>query len=258
MTFREVTDLARQAGFQAICMRASQIGINSDDPRITSARDLLNRSDLSVSMVTGDFDIVYNNARGPNCLRDIEPYLRLARRLSSPLIRVAMKSADDIPWAQRAADAANHFGLRLAHQCHTLSLFETVESIEHTLRSIDRPNFGLIFEPANLELCGQDYGSPTLERLAPWVFNVYLQNQAIRPTGLVELDTWCRGPVRFDIRQIDEPGGIDFQRVLTGLRRIGYDGPVTVHQCAPDDQSPIESARRASDFLRACWENSAE
>ncbi|GIT05145.1 MAG: hypothetical protein CM1200mP29_05560 [Verrucomicrobiota bacterium] len=117
-------------------------------------------------MVTGDFDTVYNNDNGPSALRDITPYLDLAKRLGAPRIRVALKQQSDIANAQSAADEAAERGIQLVHQCHTLSLFETVESIERTLTAIDRPNFGLVYEPANLETCAQDYGRGTIERLA--------------------------------------------------------------------------------------------
>ena len=94
-----------------------------------------------------------------------------------------MKSAEDIPWAQRASDAARERGIRLAHQCHTASLLETVEGSLEVLRAVGRPNFGLIYEPANLELCGQPYGPEVIERFAPHLFNVYLQNQLLTPDG---------------------------------------------------------------------------
>ena len=48
--------------------------------------------------------------------------------------------------------------MRLAHQCHTRSLFEEIDRSLHVLASIGRSNFGLIYEPANLELCGEPYG----------------------------------------------------------------------------------------------------
>ncbi len=250
LDLEKVADLARSAGYDAICMRASQVGVHSTDERVAEACRILRESQLPVSMLTGDFDIVYNNERGPGCLRNITPFLQLAQRLQSPLIRVALKCEEDISWAQRAADEAADFNIRLVHQCHTLSLFETVEGIEQTLRQIGRPNFGLILEPANLEICGQPYGPETIERLEPWIFNVYLQNQILRPNGRITLDTWCRGPVALDLIQIHEPGGVDFDLVFDGLERIGYRGTVTVHQSAPEGQSPIASASATAAFLR--------
>jgi sugar phosphate isomerase/epimerase len=250
MSLEEVADLAHSAGFEALCMRASQVGVGSTRERVVAASRGLAERGLSVSMVTGDFDIVYNNDRGPSCLRNIAPYVELARELGAPLLRVALKTDDDIVWAQRAADAAAKSHVRLAHQCHTLSLFETVDGIERTLRRINRASFGLIYEPANLQLCGQDYGPDTIERLAPWIFNVYLQNHTLKPDGKITLNTWCRGEVSFDSTPIHEQGSIDFDRVIRGLKHIGYHGTITVHQAAREGEMIADSVKATADFLR--------
>jgi sugar phosphate isomerase/epimerase len=250
MDLRSLADLARRCGYTSLCMRASQVGVHSPLDVRLSARQILSNAGLSVSMVTGDFDIVYNNDAGPACLRHIEPYIELAQQLGAPMLRVALKRPEDIAWAQRAADRAAAAGLQLVHQCHTLSLFETVEGIEHALRSVDRPNFGLIFEPANLELCGQPYDAATIRRLAPWIFNVYLQNQRLSDAGAMCLETWCRGPVRFDLIQIHDAGGVDFAAVLAGLHEIDYAGTVTVHQSASAGQTPERSAAATAEYLR--------
>ena len=246
----ELAVLAKQAGYDALCMRASQVGVQSTPEAQREAERIIREQGLSVTMVTGDFDVVYNNDDGPSCLRNIGPFLDLARTLEAPLIRVALKTEDDIPFAQQAADQAADVGIQLVHQCHTLSLFETVEAIEQTLKKIDRPNFGLIYEPANLEICGQDYGLETLERLAPWIVNVYLQNQILKPDGDVTLNTWCRGPVSFDLIPIHEPGGIDFSQVFQGLRSMGYDGPVTAHQSGIPSEPPEQTAAATAQFLK--------
>ena len=162
----------------------------------------------------------------------------------------------DIAAAQDAADEALAAGLQLVHQCHTLSLFETLPQIEATLTAIDRPNFGLIYEPANLEICGQDYGVEALRRIQPWLFNVYLQNQRLDENGKITLETWCRGPVSFDLIPIHVRGGVDFERVFEGLHQIGYDGTVTVHQSATDGETPIESATRTAEYLRSLMAHS--
>jgi sugar phosphate isomerase/epimerase len=246
----ELTQLARQTGYDALCMRASQVGVQSSADQQQLAATVIHDAGLSVSMVTGDFAIVYNNEQGPACLRNIEPYLQLASTLGAKLIRVALKTEADIEWAQRAADAAAKRELQLVHQCHTLSLFETVDGIEHALRRIDRPNFGLIYEPANLEICGQDYGPQTILRLAPWIKNVYLQNQRLRADGDVTLDTWCRGPIAFDLIPIHTEGFIDFETVFAGLAEIGYRGPITAHQSGFGDQPLEQTAAETANYLK--------
>jgi sugar phosphate isomerase/epimerase len=203
-------------------------------------------------MVTGDFDIVYNNERGPNCLSHIRPHLDLAEALGASMIRVCIKTETDIAAARRAADEAAERGITLVHQCHAESLFETVDKIEMRLCQIDRSNFGLIFESANLEICGQDYGPATIARLAPWIRNVYVQNQQLNAEGAITLNTWVRGPISFDNIGIPEAGGIDFSIVFDGLKRAGYDGIVTVHQSAPEDGTPLNTAAtQTAEFLRA-------
>lgn len=246
----EVVSIAKAASYDAICMRASQIGVQSTPDEVASAADLVRQAGLSVSMVTGDFDTVYNNDSGPNALRNIEPYLQLAQQLGASLVRVALKKEDDIVAAQAAAELAAKFNIKLVHQCHILSLFETTDQIIDTLRRINRPNFGLIYEPANLELCGQNYVE-AIEQLRPWIFNVYLQNQRLKEDGAVTLDTWCRGATSFDIIPIHEPGGVDFASVISRLKSLDYRGTVTVHQSSPEGEDPLESTSQTASYLRS-------
>ena len=147
--------IAAASGYHALCMRASQIGIHTPRADVLAAARLIRDRGLAVSMVTGDFPIPENSDEGPLALRNIGPYLDLAEALKCDLIRVALRKDEDIAWAQRAADQARERGLRLAHQCHNKSLFEQIERTLDVLRRIGRPNFGLTYEPANLELCSE-------------------------------------------------------------------------------------------------------
>ena len=207
--------LAADNGYAALCLRASQVGVHSPAAVATQAADTLKKHKLVASMLTGDFAIPENSdVEGPQALRRITPYLDLAQTLGTDLLRICMKTQEDIKWARHAADEAAERGLCLAHQSHTRSLFEKVDETLEVLQAVDRPNFGLIYEPANLELCGEDYGADAIRRLAPHTFNVYLQNQRIDPAGADSLDTWCRGPVRFDHVPIWETDGIAFAPLL--------------------------------------------
>lgn len=254
MTLEELCHTAADAGYGAICMRASQVGVQSSPEVVQQAKRTLDEHGLAVTMVTGDFDIVYNNDHGPDSLRNITPYLDLAEAFAAPLLRVCIKTEEDLAFAQVAADEAAERGLKLAHQCHADSLFETVDQIEANLRKIGRDNFGLIFEAGNLDECGQPYGPNVIKRLAPWIFNVYLQNQRCNSDGAVTLTTRCRGPVSLDILTVQQPGGIDFAAVFEGLHQIGYDGVVTVHQSAPaDGGSSAVAASEAAELLRKLW-----
>jgi sugar phosphate isomerase/epimerase len=248
-TMEQIAGLAASTGYAAVCMRASQAGIQTPLQEIAGVRKTVQRHGLKVSMVTGDFPIPINNDHAPDALRNITPYLDLAALLETDLMRIGMKTEEDIVWAQRAADEARERGIRLAHQSHTQSLFETVEGSVDILKRVGRPNFGLIYEPANLDLCGQDYGPETLQRFEPWLFNVYVQNHVRKPDGRSRIETWTRGMVAFDPIRLQDPGGIDFPLIMDALVRMGYDGYVTVHQAFTEIMEPEEAARQSYAYL---------
>ena len=245
----DLVRMARNSGYHALCMRASQVGIQHSRSEQKAARNAIDN--LAVSMVTGDFDIPVNNDRAQMALRDITPHLDLAENLGSDLIRIGMKAATDIQWARSASDEAAERGIRLAHQCHTCTLFETVEMSVEVLQKVDRPNFGVIFEPANLLVCGQDYGRATLEALRPWLMNVYLQNMSVRTEGQQVIETWFNGPVRFDLVPFGHPEGINYGPILEALSEPGYSGYVTVHHNVADGMDVEEGARSFAAYLRA-------
>ena len=250
----DLARIAAGAGYDAICMRASVVGVHSAAGAAARVRRAVAEHGLAISMVTADFAVPENSAEGPNSLRRITPSLDLAEALGTDLIRICMKTEEDIVQAQRAADEARERDIRLAHQSHTRSLFETVEGSVAVLKAVGRSNFGIIYEPANLSLCGQEYGETTLRTFQPWLFNVYMQNHTPEPDGLQPMETWTRGEVMSTLRPLDAPGGIDFPSIFDGLRAIGYDGCVTMHQAFGGDMTPQEATRRTATFLRGLME----
>ena len=216
-------------------------------------RETAESNDLHVAMVTADSDVPLNNADGPTSLRDIGPSLDVAEALGCDLIRVCLKSDDDLPHAREAAKQAADRGIRLAHQCHTTSIFETVEQILANLETIGQSNFGLIYEPANLMLCGEPYGANILRQLAPHLMNVYIQNHRLDEAGPVSLPTYCRGEVRFHHLPIWEAGGVETATVFAGLGEINWTGHFTIHQAEGIEtkEDARAYAKRCAHFVRA-------
>ena len=230
LPFEQLVEIAKEAGYQAVCMRASAGGISTAPKKLAEMRDQVKLAGLQVSMVTADFNVPLNNEQGSDSLRNIGPSLDVAAAFDCDLIRVCLKRPEDIGFARQAADQAAERGIRLAHQCHTSSLFEEVDSMLDVLAKIDRPNFGIIYEPANLLLCGQSYGLDTLQKLKPHLLNVYVQNHRLDAAGPVSLPTSCRGQVCFHHLDPWEEGGVDFSEVFASLPAIGYQGFFTIHQ----------------------------
>lgn len=245
--FEELVAIAKETGYEAVCLRASAGGVQTPPPRLAEMRRCVEDAGLFISMVTADFNVPLNNAQGPGSLRNIGPSLDVAETVGCSLIRVCLKHRDDIPFARKAAQRAAQRGIRLAHQCHTSSLFEEVEPMLGIVAEIGQLNFGLIYEPANLLVNGQSYGLDTLRLLGPHVMNVYVQNHRLNVDGNDVLPTFCRGHVRFDHLDPWTPGGVDFEAVATGLKQIGYAGTLTIHQA-----QGIATAADARDFARRC------
>ena len=253
LEFATLVQLAAELGYQAMCLRASAGGVQTPLSQLREMASQVRQTGLQVSMVTADSDVPLNNDRGPDSLRDIGPSLDVAEAFDCDLIRICLKQESDIEHARRAADRAAERGIRLAHQCHTTTLFEQVQRSLDVLQQIDRENFGLIYEPANLMLCGESYATDTLERFQPYIMNVYVQNHVLAPDGDVELETWCLGMRRFIHWPVWEAGGVDFQQVFAGLNAIQYQGYFTIHhaQNTQTHDDAREYAAACADWFRA-------
>jgi sugar phosphate isomerase/epimerase len=249
--FADLVQLAAENGYRAICMRASAGGVQTPLDQLASMRSAVEGAGLVVSMVTADSDVPLNNEHGPDSLRNIGPSLDVAEALGCDLIRVCLKTEADVEHSQRAADLAADRGIRLAHQCHTTTLFEEVDPSVGWLKRIGRPNFGLIYEPMNLLVCAQSYGLTTLRKFAPYLMNVYVQNHRLDPQGPSYLDTCCLGPRHFHLIPLWEPGGVDFPEVVAALQAIDYHGYFTVHQAYAELMGPRDAAVKSAEYLRS-------
>ena len=170
----------------------------------------------------------------------------LAQALGCDLIRVMVRSEDEVELLKSACDVAAREGVRIAHQTHFFTLLETVDECLDILKRVDRPNFGITFEPANLLICGSEYGRRAVERLAPHLFNAYFQNMRLSADGPVRWRHRDGGPeVRAEYAPVGDRSAIDVGELIAALRDVGYDGWFTVHQPLQPGQT-VEQAIRES------------
>jgi sugar phosphate isomerase/epimerase len=80
-----------------------------------------------------------------------------------------------------------------------------------------------------MALAGEAYDQSVLQRLAPHIFNVYVQNLRVDPAAPQLVNT-NRGPVHYHRLAVGDEGGIDFARFFAAIKDVGYDGWVTSHQ----------------------------
>src|SRR5262245_53582109 len=102
--FRELITVAKNSGYDAICMRASAGGVDWPKEALLGLRTIVEDAGLRVSMVTADVDVPLNNDQGPDSLQNIGPSLDVAEVLGCDLVRVCLKRNADIEFARTAAD----------------------------------------------------------------------------------------------------------------------------------------------------------
>lgn len=234
---------AKAAGFAGLSMRASVVCVRSPPARVRAVRALLDALGLRVSMVTGDLPLAINDASATHALHAVTPYLDLAEGLGCSLLRVTMHHEDDIDAARRAADEAAERGMTLSHQMHWGSLFETVDGALEVLARIGRANFGVTYEPANMLVNGTAHGRSAVERLAPYLRNVYFQNIALDPGSATIWRSRNKGPVGVRYLDLGDRSGIDGRALIAALKRVGYDGWFSVHQPLREGED-VEAAIR--------------
>jgi len=60
----DVVAIAARAGYSAVCMRASQVGIQSTTKTVKEAVEMVRQMGLKFSMVTGDFELLTTTGEG--------------------------------------------------------------------------------------------------------------------------------------------------------------------------------------------------
>jgi hypothetical protein len=125
----------------------------------------------------------------------------------------------------------------------------------------------------------QEYGRDVIKSVAPWLVNVYAQNQKVRPPntppditpafpdvpqataescGLARRGGVAHQPSPSSVGSggaannlgLWEPGGINFDTVFRGLHEIGYTGYFTVHSRTSQANTPIDLATKTFAFLK--------
>ena len=184
LNLEQLIELARNHGYRALCMRASQAGIHSPPEQVARMSRRIGEAGLQVSMVTGDFAVPRNDELGP---------IRPAQHRALPGPGGNLRGRPDPHLHEEGGGhSLGAEGLRqrrrAGHPPGPPS--PTAPACSRPWRAPSRcwrrwtgSNFGIIYEPANWMIAGEDYGRETIKRLGPHLFNVYVQNHRLNPEG---------------------------------------------------------------------------
>jgi sugar phosphate isomerase/epimerase len=279
LTYDEFLQIAKSTGYDAICLRPLQCNISTPLEEMVEMARKTKETGLKVSMVTCDNDQPPNNDCAPFALLNITPRLNMAEIFGTKLIRCQIKRTEQLGWAQRACDEAKERGLWITHLSHPDTLFGNVDDAIDCLKKINRPNFGLTYEPVNWMYTARGYGREVIKSVAPWVINVYAQNQKFQPATIPVNGFAPAGAERASVETclittgrhssagrtgpaapaaggaannlaLWEPGGINFDTVFQGLHEIGYTGYFTVHSRTSQANPPVDLATKSFAFLK--------
>ena len=234
LSIEEFVTLAKNIGYHGVELRKTQVSLETPAQEVAKIRQIVERAGLEVTCIT---------TRGIS-LKDRESfelfqrYVSLAEVLGCKLI----KTGGDIPWVQRAADYAAEHGIVLAGNNHIGTPFETVSSTLKYLRRVDRKNYRLIYDPANLFVAQEEYGPETIRKFADYI--CYVTVQCPKRVSLEQGDHLFQYK-GFTYRQglPGEQAVPDFASVFQGLHQIGYNGWVSVIRPRSNDAESRDLAR---------------
>lgn len=102
---------------------------------------------------------------------------------------------------------------------------ETAEALLAFLKAVDRDNLFVNFDPANMILYGAGEPLPALEMLGPFVRSVHCKDA-----------TWSDEPGKTWGAEVPlGEGDVDMAGYLSMLKKIGYDGPLTIEREIPEE-----------------------
>ena len=114
---------------------------------------------------------------------------------------------------------------------------ETPITMLRTIKDVDRPNLGVGLDTANLILYGKANPVDAVTILGPHVQAMHAKD-----------GKWPTDPDKLGLEVVIGKGDVDFLKVLSGLRAIGYKGAVTIER-ETSGQQQIEDIHNEKVYL---------
>jgi sugar phosphate isomerase/epimerase len=170
-----------------------------------------------------------------------------ASRVGSPGIgiHIGFVSEDhDSPEFAAVAEVAGE----VADYCASLGLTmnletgqETAETLLHLLKTVDRPNLFVNFDPANMILYGSGEPLEALRKVGAYVRSCHCKD-----------GTWSdRRGVEFGKEVPLGEGDVDIRQFVTILTDLGYDGPLTIEREIASGERRSADLRTGIELLRS-------
>lgn len=218
MSVTDFIAMTAQIGYRGVELRWGQLDHETSDDDIAEIADALTESGVACAFANCLVE------QTPHDLQHVRRMAEVARSLATPYLRMGIS---DVQWVQKACDIAAESEVGVIVQIHTGGPTETIEGAMRICQEVDRPNFGLTYEPANFVLVGRDYGQAALETLGDKLFNVSLQN--LKPVETTEGEgIIVYQDHGFTRCEPSDPDGVNFSKTFAALKAVGYNGFATL------------------------------
>jgi len=236
--------MAAECGYDAVELRPTQVPAGMSIDEASALRTAFDSSGVDVSAV------LLPNSLASKRLKDTDDdplrrHLELVAELGCSVVKTWF---NDVGVVGDVCDIVEPFGMSVVSQIHANGPLETVPSCIEAIRSLDRDNFGLQYDAANLFESGKEYRDSAIRALAGSIHQISVQNAAradSQTPGAWESDgRWYRRCL------IGDPEGLDFGAVFRALAAIDFDGCVVVNEPKPTILDTREFARHTMSALQ--------
>lgn len=245
MSLDDVFALAATSGYDGVELsaRSPSLGVDSASTQARAIKKSLDEHGLRcpcLSTAIGGYSRL-DDAASARQLELLMRYAELGRELVAPLVRQldggpssAEATEDDwlraASWLQRGADLLRQTGLGVVVETLPRSLCDSVDGACRLTRMVDRENFGILLDPANLFVMGRMPSFDSVVRLGSRIKHVHVKDlERVARDG----DDGATTP-EYRVALLGE-GEVDLRPVIEGLVAAGYEGFLTVDQGAVAD-----------------------
>lgn len=188
---KTVAEAAASTGYDGLELRAlSHLPPDSSAEQVREVGRIVRDYGLDIAAIYTGIDGAYANASDSDArdtLDRIKRYGEWAAQLGAGIVCYApggpvpeaAKEEDIRRAAFRLAQAADELArtnVRLAMEIHFGGLLETIDSSLQLIDCIQHPNAGLILDPGNMAIVGEEYGAAAVGRLGRHIFHVHAKD----------------------------------------------------------------------------------